>query len=54
MIALHPELASAGAWRFLKQTAMAVDLRQHRRRQLLRGNEPMAREKMAMECVPLC
>jgi hypothetical protein len=33
---------------------MAVDLRQHRRRQLLRGNKPMAREKMAMECLPLC
>jgi hypothetical protein len=31
--------ASAGAWRFQERTAVAVDLRQHRRRQLLRGNE---------------
>ncbi len=30
--------ASAGAWRFPERTAVAVDLRQHRRRQLLRGN----------------
>jgi hypothetical protein len=54
MIALHPELASAGAWRFPKRTSVAVDLRQHRRQQLLHGNRPMAREKMAMECLPLC
>jgi hypothetical protein len=30
--------ASAGAWRFSERTAVAVNLRQHRRRQLLRGN----------------
>ncbi len=30
--------ASARAWRFPEQTAMAVDLRQHQRRQLLRRN----------------
>ncbi len=30
--------ASARAWRFPERTAVAVNLRQHRRRQLLRGN----------------
>jgi len=33
-----PSPPTAGAWRFPERTAVAVDLRQHRRRQLLRGN----------------